>query len=108
MSELTRRQFLKVTGMSLVGSSLAVMGFSPGPALAEVREYKLARATETRKTCPRCSVACGNLLYGRADAAQPPQPGLFHFAGHPAHPANRAPRDPQGAGLSACTHTASD
>ena len=57
MSELTRRQFLKVTGLSVVGSSLAVLGFSPEPALAEVREYKLTRATETRNTCPYCSVA---------------------------------------------------
>src|SRR6267142_1111054 len=52
MSELTRRQFLKVTGMSLVGSSLAMMGFSPGPALAEVREYKLTRASESRLKYP--------------------------------------------------------
>jgi len=35
MSELTRRQFFKVTGYSLVSSSLAVMGFSPEPALAD-------------------------------------------------------------------------
>ena len=69
MSELTRRQFLKVTGMSLVGSSLALMGFSPGEALAEVREYKLARATETRNTCPT-SVACGVLMYGLGDEAK--------------------------------------
>ena len=33
MSELTRRHFLKVTGMSLVGSSLALMGFSPNRLL---------------------------------------------------------------------------
>jgi len=56
MSELTRRQFLKVTGMSLVGSSLAMMG-SRRPALRRLREYKLTRATETRNTCPYCSVA---------------------------------------------------
>ena len=41
MAEIDRREFLKVTGASLVGSSLAMMGFSP-EALAEVREYKLA------------------------------------------------------------------
>ena len=67
MSELTRRQFLKVTGLSLVGSSLALMGFSPAEALAEVREFKLTRATETRNTCPYCSVACGILMYGLGD-----------------------------------------
>ncbi len=30
------------TGASLAGSSLALMGFSPSVALAEVREFKLA------------------------------------------------------------------
>src|SRR6267378_932605 len=89
MAELTRRQFLKVTGMSLVGSSLAVMGFSPGPALAEVREYKLTRATETRNTCPYCSVACGVLMYGLGDAAKNAQPSIFHIEGDPDHPVNR-------------------
>ena len=40
--ELSRRQFMKVTGSTLAGSSLALMGFSPATALAEVRQYKLA------------------------------------------------------------------
>ena len=70
MYEITRRQFLKVTGVSLVGSSLALMGFSPGEALAEVREFKLTRATETRNTCPYCAVACGIVMYGLGDAAK--------------------------------------
>ncbi len=52
MSDMTRRQFLTITGSSLAGSSLALLGFSPGEALAEVRAFKLARATETRNTCP--------------------------------------------------------
>ena len=52
MVEISRRRFLAVTGASLAGSSLALMGFSPSVALAEVREFKLSRATETRNTCP--------------------------------------------------------
>ena len=107
MSELTRRQFLKVTGMSLVGSSLAVMGFSPGPALAEVREYKLARATETRNTCPYCSVACGILMYGLGDAAKNAQPSIFHIEGDPDHPVNRGTLCPKGAGLIDFVHSES-
>ena len=70
MTDLTRRQFLKVTGATLVGSSLGLLGFSPAPALAEVREFKLSRATETRNTCPYCSVACGVLMYGLGDRAK--------------------------------------
>ena len=107
MSDLTRRQFLKVTGMSLVGSSLAMMGFSPGPALAEVREYKLTRATETRNTCPYCSVACGILMYGLGDAAKNAQPSIFHIEGDPDHPVNRGTLCPKGAGLIDFIHSES-
>ena len=32
--QLSRRQFMKVTGSTLAGSSLALMGFSPATALA--------------------------------------------------------------------------
>ena len=107
MSELSRRQFLKVTGMSLVGSSLALMGFSPGEALAEVREYKLTRATETRNTCPYCSVACGILMYGLGDGAKNAQPSIFHIEGDPDHPVNRGTLCPKGAGLIDFVHSES-
>jgi formate dehydrogenase major subunit len=69
MSDMTRRQFLAITGSTLAGSSLALLGFSPGEALAEVREFKLSRATETRNTCPYCSVSCGLLMYSLGDKA---------------------------------------
>ena len=107
MSELSRRQFLKVTGVSLVGSSLALMGFSPGEALAEVREYKLTRATETRNTCPYCSVACGILMYGLGDGAKNAQPSIFHIEGDPDHPVNRGTLCPKGAGLIDFVHSES-
>ncbi len=107
MSELTRRHFLKVTGMSLVGSSLAVLGFSPEPALAEVREYKLGRATETRNTCPYCSVACGILMYGLGDEAKNAKASVFHIEGDPDHPVNRGTLCPKGAGLIDFIHSES-
>ena len=107
MSELTRRQFLKVTGISLVGSSLALMGFSPGEAIAEVCEYKLTRATETRNTCPYCSVACGILMYGLGDGAKNAQPSIFHIEGDPDHPVNRGTLCPKGAGLIDFVHSES-
>ena len=107
MSELTRRQFLKVSGLSLVGSSLALMGFAPGDALAEVREYKLTRATETRNTCPYCSVACGILMYGLGDGAKNAEPSIFHIEGDPDHPVNRGTLCPKGAGLIDFVHSES-
>jgi formate dehydrogenase major subunit len=99
MNDMTRRQFLKVTGASLAGSSLALMGFSPSVALAEVREFKLARATETRNTCPYCSVACGLLMYSLGDKAKNVHSSIMHIEGDPDHPVNRGTLCPKGAAL---------
>lgn len=99
MSAMTRRQFLKVTGTTLGASSLALMGFSPGQALAEVRQFKLARATETRNTCPYCSVACGVLMYSLGDGAKNARASIFHIEGDPDHPVNRGTLCPKGAAL---------
>jgi formate dehydrogenase major subunit len=107
MTELSRRQFLQVTGYSLAGSSLALLGFSPERALAEVREYKLTRATETRNTCPYCSVACGILMYGLGDGAKNAEPSIFHIEGDPDHPVNRGTLCPKGAGLIDFIHSES-
>lgn len=107
MADVTRRQFLKITGASLVGSSLTLMGFSPTAALAEVREFKLTRATETRNTCPYCSVACGVLMYSLGDGSKNAKASIFHIEGDPDHPVNRGTLCPKGAGLLDFVHSAS-
>ena len=107
MSTLSRRQFLQLTGTTLVGSSLAMMGFSPEEALAEVRQYKLSRATETRNTCPYCSVACGVLMYSLGDGAKNAEPSIFHIEGDHDHPVNRGTLCPKGAALVDFIHSES-
>ncbi len=107
MVTMNRRQFLKITGVSLAGSSLALMGFSPGPALAEVRAYKLARATETRNTCPYCSVACGILMYSLGDGAKNAKASIIHIEGDADHPVNRGTLCPKGAALIDFIHSPS-
>jgi len=99
MHNMSRRQFFKVTGASLGASSLALLGAAPSPALAEVREYKLTRMTETRSTCPYCSVACGILMYGLGDKAKNVITSIVHIEGDPDHPVNRGTLCPKGAGL---------
>ena len=99
MVSMNRRQFLKVTGTSLAGSSMALLGAVPATAMAEVRQYKLARMTETRNTCPYCSVSCGLLMYGLGDGAKNAKPSIVHIEGDPDHPVNRGTLCPKGAGL---------
>lgn len=107
MSNLTRRDFMKFTGTSLAGSSLAAMGFAPGEALAQVRHYKLARSTEVRQTCTYCSVACGILMYAMGDGSKNAEPNIFHIEGDPDHPVNRGTLCPKGAGLVDMIHSES-
>lgn len=99
MVNMNRRQFFKVTGATLAGSSLALLGAAPGTAMAEVRQYKLARMTETRNTCPYCSVACGLLMYGQGDGAKNARASIVHIEGDPDHPVNRGTLCPKGAAL---------
>jgi len=97
--QMNRRQFFKICSAGLGGSSIAVMGFSPTAALAEVRAFKLARATETRNICPYCSVSCGVLIYSTGDKSKNSQGEIIHIEGDPDNPVNRGTLCPKGAGL---------
>lgn len=107
MVHMSRRQFLRTTGATLAGSSLALMGFSPAPALAEVRSYKLTRSVETRNTCPYCSVSCGILMYSLGDGAKNAKASIIHIEGDPDHPVNRGTLCPKGASLLDFVHSPS-
>ena len=111
MVPVTRRQFLRFSALSAAGlstsglSSLAILGFSANEVLAEVREYKLARTTETRNTCPYCSVSCGVLMYSLGDKAKNAPAEIIHIEGDPDHPVNRGTLCPKGAGLLDFVHS---
>lgn len=107
MVHMNRRQFFKVTGATLAGSSLALLGAAPGTAMAEVRQFKLARMTETRNTCPYCSVACGLLMYGLGDGSKNARASIMHIEGDPDHPVNRGTLCPKGAALIDFIHSPS-
>jgi len=82
-----------------------VLAFSSGEVLAEVREFKLARTTETRSTCPYCSVSCGLIMYSLGDKAKKSPAEIIHIEGDPDHPVNRGTLCPKGAGLLDFVHS---
>jgi formate dehydrogenase major subunit len=96
---VSRRQFVKVAAGGLGATSLAALGFSPAPTLAEVRNFKLSHATETRNTCPYCSVGCGVILYTLGDRSKNAHSEIIHIEGDPDHPVNRGTLCPKGASL---------
>lgn len=103
--DMNRRQFFRVSGAGLAASSLVAMGFSPATALAETRNFKLERTTETRNTCPYCSVGCGIIMYGVGDRAKNVVSNIIHIEGDPDHPVNRGTLCPKGAGLLDFVHS---
>ncbi len=105
--QINRRQFFKLSAATLGSSSIAVMGFMPAQALAEVRQFKLARTTETRNTCPYCSVACGLIMYSLGDKAKNAKSEIIHIEGDPDHPVSRGSLCPKGAGLLEFVHSKS-
>ena len=105
--DVSRRQFFKLTGASLLGSTLSALGFSAEEVMAEVREFKLTRASEVRNTCPYCSVACGIIMYSLGDRAANARPSIFHIEGDPDHPVSRGSLCPKGAGLLDFVHSPS-
>jgi formate dehydrogenase major subunit len=91
---MDRREFLRnaTTG----GLALSVLGFDLRPALAQVRELKIARTTETRSTCPYCSVSCGVIIHTLGDKSRNVTPTVVHVEGDPDHPINQGALCPKG------------
>ena len=96
---MNRRQFFRICAAGIGSSSLVVLGLAPSVAHAEMRAYKLDRATETRNTCAYCSVGCGILMYSTGDKAKNVKAEVFHIEGDADHPVNRGTLCPKGAAL---------
>ena len=102
---MNRRQFFRICATGLGTSSAVGLGFSPQLALAEVRAFKLAQTTETRGTCPYCSVSCGVIMYTRGNKEKNTKTSIIHIEGDPDHPVNRGTLCPKGAALLDLVHS---
>jgi len=95
--DLSRRSFLKTGVTGAVGVSL--LGFDLQPLYAQASAFKIARTTETRSTCPYCSVSCGVIIHTIGDGAKNVTPQVVHVEGDPDHPINRGTLCPKGSSL---------
>jgi formate dehydrogenase major subunit len=104
--EVSRRGFLKAAGVGAAGTALGAFGFGAAEAAeaAHIRTYKLAATTETRNTCPYCSVACGVILYSKGDLRKGDIAEITHIEGDADHPTNRGTLCPKGAALKDFVH----
>jgi formate dehydrogenase major subunit len=99
--ELSRRQFLGAAGAGIAGTALGAFGFGEiETAHAKaIRTFKLVNTTETRNTCPYCSVACGVIMYSKGDLKKAEKAEIIHIEGDTDHPTNRGTLCPKGAAL---------
>jgi formate dehydrogenase major subunit len=93
---MTRRTFVRAAGGAIVASSL---GFDVRRAYAQSQELKIAKTTETRSTCPYCSVSCGVIIHTLGDKAKNVTTQVVHVEGDPDHPINRGTLCPKGSSL---------
>ena len=61
-----------------------------------MRQLKIARTTETRSTCPYCSVSCGLIIHTLGDGSKNATPSIVNIEGDPDHPINRGTLCPKG------------
>jgi len=95
--DLSRRGFIKG---ALTGAAVTTaFGFDVQPALAQARELKISRTTETRSICPYCAVACGVIIHTLGDQAGNVKPTVVHIEGDPDSPVNRGALCPKGVTL---------
>jgi formate dehydrogenase major subunit len=92
----TRRDFIKAGAGGLMASAL---NFDLTPVYAEAKTLKIARTTETRSTCPYCSVSCGVIIHTLGDKSKNVTPQVIHVEGDPDHPINRGTLCPKGSSL---------
>jgi formate dehydrogenase major subunit len=94
---ISRRAFLQ---SSLAGgAAMTAFGFDAAPLQAQARTLKISRTTETRSTCPYCSVSCGVIIHTLGDKAKNAIPAVVHVEGDPDHPINRGTLCPKGSSL---------
>src|SRR5438477_1356849 len=94
---MSRRTFLQ---SSIVGgAALSAFGFDVAPIFAQSKTLKISRTTETRSTCPYCSVSCGVIIHTLGDRSKNAVAHVVHVEGDPDHPINRGTLCPKGASL---------
>ena len=94
---ISRRAFLQTSLAS--GAALTAFGFNVAPLYAQAKTLKISRTSETRSTCPYCSVSCGVIIHTLGDKSKNIVPQVVHVEGDPDHPINRGTLCPKGASL---------
>src|SRR5580704_12802218 len=95
--DVSRRAFVKTGVAGVIG--LTAFGFDAQPLYAQTQALKISRTTETRSTCPYCSVSWGVIIHTIGDRAKNVTPQVVHVEGDRDHPIKRATVGAKGSSL---------
>ena len=89
---LSRRSFLKLSGVTSLGVIIGDQLFDLTPVEAQVNSFKIRSAKATPTICPYCSVGCGILVYSENGK-------LINTEGDPDNPNNQGSLCSKGAAV---------
>lgn len=79
---VSRRQFLKLSGAMAATLAVVELGFDDLKAKANAKKFKIAKLKPTPTICPYCAVGCGILVYSDGK-------DVVYTEGDPDHPINQ-------------------
>lgn len=89
---VTRRDFIKISGTVVAGVTLSQLGFDLSPVQAYATELRIKGAKETNTVCCYCSVGCGLIVHTSGGK-------VLNIEGDPDHPTSEGSLCAKGAGL---------
>jgi formate dehydrogenase major subunit len=92
MVKISRRNFIKASGVAAAGLGLSQLGFDLSPIESYAAELRIRNAKETTHICCYCSVSCGQIAHVSNGK-------LINFEGDPDHPISEGALCAKGASL---------
>jgi len=96
LMEVTRRDFMKIGGASVLAMSISGLGINLKPIEAHAQTLKIKDVKETTSICCYCGVGCGLIVH----TEKKPGGKVINIEGDPEHPINEGALCPKGAALS--------
>lgn len=94
--DLTRREFIQITGAAAAGLAVSGLGFDLSPVKAHAQMLKTKYAKETTTICCYCAVGCGAIVH----TSKKGDGRVINIEGDPDHVISRGSLCPKGAALS--------
>ena len=94
--DVTRRQFIQISGATAAGLAVSGLGFDLKPVKAHAQMLKTQYAKETTSICPYCAVGCGVIVH----TSKSGDGRVINIEGDPDHVINRGTLCSKGASLS--------